>query len=66
MTKVYMVPYDDDPFTYNTDYYTLSNGFGLTGAQPGSLENQDFYPIYNATMDVTMARLLERYQFSPI
>ncbi|KUL83997.1 hypothetical protein ZTR_07092 [Talaromyces verruculosus] len=53
MTKVYMAPYGDDWFTYNTDYYTLSNGFGLTGAQPGSLENQDFYPIYNAMMNVT-------------
>lgn len=41
MTKVYMAPYDD-PYTYNTDYYTLSNGFGLTGAQPGFQYNQVF------------------------
>lgn len=52
MTKVYMAPYDD-PFTYNTDYYTLPNGFGLTGAQPGLRINQVFYGINNAMMNVT-------------
>ncbi|EEA19442.1 conserved hypothetical protein [Talaromyces marneffei ATCC 18224] len=53
MTKVYMAPYDGDPFTYNTDHYTLPNGFGLTGAQPRPLENQVFYNILNGMVNVT-------------
>lgn len=53
MTKVYMAPYDGDSFTYNTDYYTLPNGFGLTGAQPGALVNQVYYPITNGILNVT-------------
>lgn len=53
MTKVYMAPYDDDPYTYNTDYYTLKNGFSLTGAQPGEQVNRVFYLINNALMNVT-------------
>jgi hypothetical protein len=53
MTKVYMAPYHGDNFTYNTDYYTLPNGFGLTGAQPGALVNQVYYPIGNGMLNVT-------------
>lgn len=48
-----MAPYDDDPYTYNTDYYTLKNGFSLTGAQPREQVNRVFYLINNALMNVT-------------
>lgn len=52
MTEVYMAPYDV-PLTYNTDYYTLKNGFGLTGAQPGEQSDQVSYLINSALMNVT-------------
>lgn len=53
MTEVYMAPYDDDPLTYNTDYYTLPNNFSLTGAQPGTSYNEVDYEIKNALMNIT-------------
>lgn len=53
MTKVHLDPNNDGKTAYDADYYTLPNGFGLTGIQPGEMINQVDFSTTNAMLNIT-------------
>ncbi|KAH8812616.1 hypothetical protein F5884DRAFT_843803 [Xylogone sp. PMI_703] len=53
MTKVHIVTDNAVNTSYNTDYYTLPNGFGLTGIQPGQLDTAFEFFTSNAMLNTT-------------
>lgn len=54
MTKVHIVPDNNSTLAYDTNYYTLPNGFGLTGIQPGEGYSQlNFWDVSTAILNIT-------------
>ncbi|KAK2763923.1 hypothetical protein FQN54_009542 [Arachnomyces sp. PD_36] len=53
ITKERIVPHDNEGLAYNTNYYRLPNGFGLTGLTPGDMVNQVAFLTSNAMMNIT-------------
>lgn len=52
-TKIHMDPHDNPITAYNTNYHTLSNGFGLTGIQPGDWINQVDFATTLGMLNIT-------------
>ncbi|KAF2815304.1 uncharacterized protein BDZ99DRAFT_378589 [Mytilinidion resinicola] len=52
-TKVHIVPHNEVELAYDTNYYTLPNGFGVTGLQPGEMLNQVAFAASNAMLNIT-------------
>lgn len=53
MTKVHIVTDNAASTAYNTDHWTLPNGFGLNGIQPGELLSRLDFAITNAMLNMT-------------
>ncbi|KAL6832197.1 hypothetical protein V8C40DRAFT_238077 [Trichoderma camerunense] len=51
--KIRIVPHKLTDEAYETNVYTLPNGFGLTGIQPGIMNNQVDFAITNGVVNVT-------------
>jgi hypothetical protein len=61
MNKLRIVPDGLKDEAYTTDTYTLPNGFGLTGIQPGDMDNQvDFYKV-NGILNVSTTNTPEEW-----
>ena len=63
MSKVHIVPDEQVDLAYDTDYYTLPNGFGLTGIQPVGMINQINVETNNAMLNITTS-ITGRYRSS--
>lgn len=48
-----MDPHDNAATAYDTSYYTLPNGFGLTGMQPGYWINQVDFTTTLGMLNIT-------------
>ncbi|KAM0265328.1 hypothetical protein ACHAQJ_000168 [Trichoderma viride] len=55
--KIRIVPDNLTSEAYSTDIYTLPNGFGLTGIQPGDMDNQVDFFITNGVLNVSTSFL---------
>ncbi|KAL7928955.1 hypothetical protein V8C35DRAFT_207509 [Trichoderma chlorosporum] len=51
--KIRIVPHSLTDEAYETNTYTLPNGFGLTGIQPGDMDNKVHFFITNGMLNVT-------------
>ncbi|KAL7905860.1 hypothetical protein GGI35DRAFT_459506, partial [Trichoderma velutinum] len=51
--KIRIIPHKLTDEAYDTNVYTLPNGFGLTGIQPGQMNNQVDFSIKNGILNVT-------------
>lgn len=51
--KIRIVPHKLTDEAYETNVYTLPNGFGLTGIQPGEMNNQVDFSITNGIVNVS-------------
>ncbi|EHK44810.1 hypothetical protein TRIATDRAFT_39771 [Trichoderma atroviride IMI 206040] len=59
--KLRIIPDNLKDEAYTTDTYTLPNGFGLTGIQPGAMDNQvDFY-FRNGILNVSTTSTPEEW-----
>ncbi|PNP51314.1 hypothetical protein THARTR1_08071 [Trichoderma harzianum] len=59
--KIRIVPIELTDEAYETNVYTLPNGFGLTGIQPGEMNNQVDFSITNGVVNVSTTIAPERW-----
>lgn len=58
-SKIHIVPHHLKDEAYDTNVYTLPNGFGLTGVQPKQMNNQVDFSISNGILNVSTINSLE-------
>lgn len=59
--RIRIIPHDLKDEAYDTDIYTLPNGFGLTGIQPRQMNNQVDFSISNGILNVSTINALEKW-----
>lgn len=59
--KLHITPHNLTDEAYITDAYTLPNGFGLTGIQPGDMDNQVNFFFTNGILNVSTTNSLEEW-----
>ncbi|GFP55948.1 hypothetical protein TASIC1_0006011800 [Trichoderma asperellum] len=59
--KIRIVPHKLTDEAYDTDVYTLPNGFGLTGIRPMQMNNQVDFSISNGILNVSTTNSVEEW-----